>query len=222
MLLSFVLIFSDNWPAYVLNENLLKDSALISKDGPILNPDFDAIALEYCVHHKNSYVAIVWPRAIDQIDLIKRMLGSCGRLLYEKHFELKNNAPVLFFQMIHPEIFGNAIKPKLTGKYNDVFMKNYIPHYLSPPYKFCVILFDTKKTAAEVIDCKHAIRRALKISFFSIHINDSYLESIAAANVVFNNAKITTINADLKRALGLFQFFAESFLQKLHENIIWD
>lgn len=177
-----------------LEQNQLILSSRLGLDNQGLEPaEMDALALEYCQKHPNTYVAVVWPRAISYLPQIKKALSGCGTLLYQKNFNLFNNGPSLFFQLIHPEIFHGRIQDRLEGKYEQ-FIRNYIPYGMQMPYRFCVILFESQRSVSQILKCKYAIRQALKMSFFSIHINDSRQEALAAAQVVFDDEAIARIN----------------------------
>lgn len=145
----------------------------------------DAEARAYVASHKNTYIAIIWPRAIDKYEGMRAILASHATIVYERPFKLKNYGPAVLYSLLHPGFWFDKIMKH---------MENYIPVGMPQPYHLCAILFETDASLAEIIAWKQEIRNYAGISYWSIHINDTYAETCEAAELVFDQDMIWKMN----------------------------
>jgi hypothetical protein len=169
--------------AKILDESLWRLASATSK--PVNNANLDKIALHYCQNTGNTYVAIIWPRAIEHLEGMKEILSTAGKLIYQKGFELRNDAPILLYELAHPGFYPEKLKKHI---------KNYIPMDMAAPYQFYAILFESDKCLAELTQIKQVIRDYVGISYWSIHIDDYHYESLNMAHLIFQDDELNKIN----------------------------
>lgn len=169
----------------ILNEKFIREFDPLGSIKKMSKNLLDEMAHAYCCNHSNTYIAIIWPRAIEKVEGMKKVLAKHVTLLYQKSFELYADGPILLYQIAHPGFFHTKLKKHI---------KNYIPDGTPEPYKFQAILFETDKSLSDIIQFKQEVRDFVGISYWSIHINDFYNETIDMAQLVFNDSMIRQIN----------------------------
>ena len=145
----------------------------------------DEKALAFCKSHKNSFIAIIWPRAINYAGWIQKQLSAKGEVIYKKDFTLNNKGPYLFYKNAHRKI-------------NDSTIRNALSHYFKnmiPPYKCAAIVFESKESLPELVKLKEKIRNYVGIGYWSIHIVDNHKETIELGEWVLDDTILNKINA---------------------------
>lgn len=184
ILTSGTLLFAREPHGKILDHKILQGSTASFSD-KLKNKQLDKAALDYCLNHENTYIAIIWPRAVDHLEGMKEILATCGTLLYEKSFELIQDAPIWLYETAHPGFHPEKLKKHI---------KNYIPADMYAPYQFYAILFETDKCLADIVLTKQKIRDYVGISYWSIHIDDFHYESTTLGRLVFDKKELKSIN----------------------------
>ena len=147
----------------------------------------DKLALEYVESHHNAYIALVWPRAVDQINSIMAELEKHATLIYHRPIVLSayHDALTVFYHNCHRDVtFDRA----------DYLITNFYLQDVLPPYQVIVILFRTNKSLADRNQIKRDLRNEIGISFWSLHFSDEPRDTLELASVVFSQGQIDMLN----------------------------
>lgn len=134
----------------------------------------DEQAFEYCLQHKNSFIAIVWPIAQGKDAQILEILHAFGEICYQKKVYFTYNQVAKLLAQAHPKIID---------------IESHVAWYFPPgtiekPARIFVMQFRNNKTADA---CKHAVRKLFGMQYRPIHINDYHYETIELAKFFFLN-----------------------------------
>jgi len=139
----------------------------------------DQQALEYCQDASHSYVAIVWPRGIDDLAYILKALSNHADIRYVKQFSLEKKEMLGLYRKLHKSMSRASSKK---------YFKPYITSALHAPFQLAAIVFDTRKDLEAILRWKKDIRDYIGESYYSIHINDRCQpETFEAAQAVFKD-----------------------------------
>jgi len=132
----------------------------------------DKQAYDYCISHQKSFIAIVWPIAEGHDDTIQYLFEKYGTIKYRKNFYFTYEQALQILRQAHPHI---------------VAMHEHVLWYFPPwAYEKAARIFVIKfETADDAVTCKHAIRRLFTLQYRSVHINDTYDETMYLAEFFF-------------------------------------
>lgn len=147
----------------------------------------DEEALFFVQQQENSYIAIIWPRAMNAQKYIRNTLELCAgaKIVYVKDFYLTETGVCNFFKNAHRHA---------SAAYLERAMQNYLLD-VSPPYHLQAVLLECNRGINALTECKKSIRKKVGIGFWSIHINDTYLQTIEMAEAVFDDSILKLYNA---------------------------
>jgi len=168
----------------------------------------DNRALEYCKLHKNLYITIVWPRAIEHLDQIQEGLSALGSIIYTKQLILKNNGPHIFLQHI------NEKSKKPDHHYNLHF--NYDIQIKEFPIG--IILLQSDKKIEEIRVIKDAVRDQVGMDKRSFHIDDTPEGTLETAQMVFVKNSIDFMNHAQPKKLKWFNKQLDKYREWLCKN----
>ncbi|WP_430786416.1 hypothetical protein VBD025_13760 [Virgibacillus flavescens] len=137
----------------------------------------DAMAYEYCKLNKNTFVILLSPFAIKEIDLVKESLNKLGSIYYEKYIDLENNGPINLASQLN----------KLKNKLNIECPLNIIEG------TFCVLLFEAKhcENISRIYGELIKIYEDEKNSFY---INDNHAVTVQLAQLFLNENSLHYLN----------------------------
>lgn len=132
----------------------------------------DKQAYEYCLKHKKSFVAVMWPLAQGKDKAIERIFKKYGKLLYYKTAHLNFKKAYHLLQKAHPHI------PDMSEH-----VAWYFPEgTFALPARIFVLEFESAEIA---VACKLAIRSLYNLQYRAIHINDTHSETVELAEFFF-------------------------------------
>jgi len=154
----------------------------------------DATALEYVRLKKNTYIVTVFPRAIGFDQEIRDILNQSATIVYDKQLTFKKNGLFNLIKTFYEDEFW-------VGDYADSFAGIRAKTDLcSSPYNDNVRIYLIETDLRDQLSAvKDKIRSLFKIDKHSVHINDSYDETVRIAEAVFNSNSLHFLeNADIK------------------------
>jgi len=169
----------------------------------------DAMAFEYCGLNKNTFVVAVFPSATGKDLEIEEILAQYGHVYYKKSVHLFNHGPLnLIKQMYKGESWLGEWKSSYAGALGKA------THCFANEGPVRVYLFETDRLD-EVKTAKEQIRGIFNIGNHSVHINDSYAETIRLAQLLLNNNSIHFLNYAHPVELPKFHKLITSYFQWL-------
>lgn len=159
----------------------------------------DAIAYEYCMLKKNTYLALLFPSAVGHDNEVRTILRRYGSIFYEKEVHLFNNGPLLLMTQIYK---NENWLGDLSNNFGGAHLKVQECFRTDRPIR--VFLLETDNPQ-KLKDAKDEIRAIYKISNHSIHINDTHDETIRVAQLLFNENSVHFLNHATFKAFPQFQ-----------------
>jgi len=176
----------------------------------------DAMALEYCMLKKNTYIVIVMPAAVDKDKKIVEMMNNFGTIVYRKNVLLNQNGSVNFTKHIY------AQEPWL-GTWNNNFAgarekaNACFPQENRKNNPMRVFLFECE-SLKKVQACKKVLRALFDLENHSVHINDTHTQSIDLARIVFVKNSIHFLNNAAPKNFSRFWRHLSIYKKWLSEN----
>jgi FkbM family methyltransferase len=148
----------------------------------------DAIAYEYCRIKKNTYIVSIFPSAEDKDVEIVNILKKHTDIIYRKDVQLEKNGPHLLIKQMYQ-------KEPWLGDWSNTFKgaKYKADQCFQKTGPVRVFLVETDDLNGLRV-CKEEIRRLFNISNHSVHINDSYEETLRLAQIYLNENSIHFLN----------------------------
>jgi len=148
----------------------------------------DAIALEFCRLKKNTHLVFLFPSAVDRDDQTLEILRKYCEIVYEKKILLRNDGPLLLMRQIYrDENWLGNYKNSFAGtrlKVRECFKSH-------EPLRLFVVEADNND---ELKKAKQLIRDMYRIGNHSVHITDTYEESLRLAQLLLNSNGIHFLN----------------------------
>jgi hypothetical protein len=146
----------------------------------------DQQALEHCKVASHGYVAIVWPRGIDDLAYIVKALKNRTDIRYIKQFSLDKAGMFGLYRQLHKKMSRSSAKK---------YFKPYITSAIPAPFQLAAIVFDAEEELEAILAWKKEIRDHIGQSYYSIHINDRCQpETFEAAQAVFSHEPIQDVS----------------------------
>ena len=165
----------------------------------------DNIALEYCRLIEDLKTVLLFPSAIGKTELVMNLLKELGEIYYYKEITLKNEGPrYLMMQIYKDEKWLGSWENHFSGAKSKA---NYCFKSEEPLRLFIFKPLPGKN----IIDLKEKIRNIYDIEKHSVHINDTYEETINIASVLLNNNSIHFLNNVRLNSFIKFQSLFDSF-----------
>ena len=154
-----------------------------------LSQDYlDASALELCRLNRNLFIVSLFPSAIGHDSEVESILNQNGTVAYKKIIDLNSTGAFNFMrQMYYGEEWAGSWHNNFAG-FRD---KARLCFTDNSPVRIYLVEFNNIDVVQEV---KLQIRNLFKIGNHSVHINDTYEETIRLARVVFNENSIHFMN----------------------------
>lgn len=160
-----------------------------------LRQDFlDAMALTYCKLNQKTRLALIWPLGISYENTIKKMWKEVGSIVYEKSFDIQNQAGYYLLHYSH-------IKEKHDWR---SYLLHYFPAYLGPKFKVIALLIDSDLTTKEIKRTKRKIRKVIDRKCLSLHIDDEHEESVLSSRALLSDNNIHFMNAYMPKNFRVF------------------
>jgi glycosyltransferase involved in cell wall biosynthesis len=148
----------------------------------------DTSALQLCRMNKNLFVVTLFPSAVGHDDEVETVLSKNGTIAYKKNVNLNaNGAFNLMRQMYYGEQWAGGWDNNFAG-FRD---KAGLCFTDEGPVRVYLVEFDNVVLAQSV---KIQIRDIYNISNHSVHINDTYEETMRLARVLLNDNSIHFMN----------------------------
>lgn len=175
----------------------------------------DAMALEFCRLKKTKqdiYIVTLFPSAQGKDQEVHKILESCGRIVYTKSVNLTaQGGKALIRQVYHGEKWignvGNRFRGAV-GKSNPCYAKK-------GPTR--VFLLEVNPNV-DLVSAKERIRRLYGIGKHSVHINDTWTETMRLARIFFNDNSIHFLNHGSDAYCG-YSSFHEYFNKFRHWSL---
>lgn len=153
----------------------------------------DYVAFQYCKIVKNTYIAVIFPRASGGESKISEIFQKFGTIVYTKEIELSKNG--LF--NLTKQIYSNETWCG-TWKNNFKGAREKSLQCFREKHKTRIILLESN-SIEKVKQAKAEIRSFFGIGNHSIHINDTHEEANHLAQMLLNENSIHFLNtANLK------------------------
>jgi len=143
----------------------------ISYAWPLSN---DQEAYAYCITHKDSFIAIVWPIMQGHDDKIHKILNKYGTIKYQKKVLL---TPEAAYQLLEAAHYNAGIK-----NWQQHLEWYFPPGTFEKMARIFVLKCKDTKTATK---CKYAVRNLVDLQYRAIHINDTHDETVELARFFF-------------------------------------
>ncbi len=174
----------------------------------------DAMALEYCVLKKNTYIVHVFPIVPGNDEMLRLVLNEYGNIVYEKKVHLHHNGPLNYIRLTYQgDSWLGTVENNFLGARIDAKKK-----FGSNSNPMRVFLFECDNLA-KIIECKKRLRSLFNFGNYSIHINDTHEQSVELAQTLFNDNSIHVLNWAHQARFGLFERFIleyKSLLKKMN------
>lgn len=157
----------------IINFFLVDNYIITVQINKIVQIKNDKKALNYCKQNSNSYVAIVWPIAEGKDREIESVFNSFGKIIYKKQIIINPSLAVSILRKAHPSVGNMSEHLKWYFPKKDIFKK---------PVR--LFIFECS-SIEKVLKCKYAIRKLFNLQYRSIHVNDTYSETLDLANIFF-------------------------------------
>ncbi len=146
----------------------------------------DFIALNYVRLVDSSKVVILWPSAKGRVEEVESILRGYGDVVYRKS--------VSFSDVGQHNITRLAYKnEEWLGSYRDDFLgaKNKADWCFSEDGPAIIYLIDS---VGDLVEMKEKIRELFGVGKHSVHINDTYSESLELSECLFNKNSLNVLN----------------------------
>jgi len=152
----------------------------------------DAMAMQYCILKKNTYMVTVTPAAVGKDAEIKNILNQFGIIVYRKNVLLTWNGTINFTRLAYKgESWLGTFASNFAGAQNKASFCFGQDHRKNNPMR--VFLFECD-SLEKVKLCKQAIRSLFHIQNHSVHINDTHEQSIEMTQALFVKNSIHFLN----------------------------
>jgi hypothetical protein len=161
----------------------------------------DFLAREYCRVKENCYIAVVMPQGYDSRDKIRESISQVGRLVYEKSVKLEGYGPYNYVKLA----YGKYCDFPQAWVTDEEAVAKHIAKRFSVDRPLHIFLLEGRSWDA-VLKWKRQVRKELKLGTVTLHATDSHTESLALAQLFFDDGKIRRLNGhSLKEFLAFDQ-----------------
>ncbi len=148
----------------------------------------DHIAYHYCKLIRNTYIAIIFPKAIGDESKVEEILERKGAIVYAKEIELSWNG---LFNLLK-QVYENE---PWCGDWEDRFkgLREKTDFCFHSKGKTRVLLLESDSLES-IREAKEEIRSFFNIGNHSVHINDTHEDARDLAGLLFNENSIHFLN----------------------------
>jgi hypothetical protein len=150
----------------------------------------DAMALAYCALKKNTYIAILFPCAKNKRIEVKKIFNSYGHIVYQKNIFCHDRGLLNLILITYGENHW------LSNKKNNFerARKNSQIRFCKKTSGYVNIYLLESDSLENIKTCKDKIRSLFDIGTYSIHINDTYQETLTLAQAFFAHTSVIFLN----------------------------
>jgi len=162
--------------------------------------DLDRLATEYCRLKDNVYLAVILPRGYKHKEEIKASID--GIYVYGKSVKLEGYGPYNYVKIV----YGACCDHPQQWVFNEKAVAGHIAKRFTDGNLLYVMLFEADSWD-NVLRWKRSVRKMLKLGTVTLHATDSHQESVALAELLFNDDvvnKLNTINMEHYFSVGDF------------------
>jgi glycosyltransferase involved in cell wall biosynthesis len=148
----------------------------------------DIVAIEYAKLKSNTYVVTLFPSTKNNFQTPLQILNKHGKVIYFKPITLKYNGPLnLIRELYDGESWAGDYKNNYSGfrhKESLCFTSD------NQTYAFLVEFNNYEDS----VSAKKEIRDVFNIGNHSVHINDTYEQTLRLCKILFNKNSVTHLN----------------------------
>jgi hypothetical protein len=172
----------------------------------------DAMAYEYCLMKKSTFILSVFPAAAGMDDEVEEVIRRHTSVVYRKDIELRNDGPhLLVKQMYRDEAWLGTWSTLFSGakyKAEQCFRGE-------GPVRVFLVDVDTPHVLRL---CKDELRGLFGIENHSVHINDTHEETVRLAQLYFNDNSIHFLNHATLKYFQKFSTLLEDYARLLDHH----
>lgn len=150
----------------------------------------DAMAIEYCrlrESKRDLHIVLIFPSAKGREEEVQSIIKKHGTIVYRKEAQFTENGSIhLTYQIYQEEPWVGSVQNRLKGA------RNKASKCFDGDGPVRAYLVQTN--LEEMFAAKQEIRDLFQISNHSVHINDTYEETLHTAQLLFNDNSINFLN----------------------------
>lgn len=177
----------------------------------------DDMALNYCQLKKNTYIVTVFPAAVGKQQEIECILRSYGKIIYKKEIFINHERGCVNFMRCLYE--GEPFIGDFKNNFHGARLKAPCCYPTGKNGPTRIFLFECDNFN-NIRPCKQKIRNIFNIGHDSVHINDTYEETLRIAQAVFNKNSIHFINHAELTKLDNFEKLLSCYKNWIYKNNI--
>ena len=166
----------------------------------------DSMAIEFvrlCKPKRNVYVITVYPSAFGKEEQVMNIIKKHGNVVYDKFVNLnKTGGRNLVRQLYFGEAWLGGRRDRFGGgkqKSDPCFCNDH-------PTRFILV---QANSVNNMVACKQEVRQLFRLGKHSVHINDTYEETVRIANLAFNDNSIFHMNTMSDECLSYNRFHSQ-------------
>lgn len=174
----------------------------------------DAMALEYTMLNKNSFIFLVYPvtKGAKQNE-IEEILNKYGEIVYQKKIYLYGMGPSNLMRILYEgESWVGDWSNKFRGSHGQA--RGCFP---AGEGEVRIFLFETDSLQA-MVKAKKEVRALFGVGNYAAHANDTHEQAIQAAQAVFVKNSIDFLNLGQVNYCAKFEKFFSEYKQWLEKN----
>ena len=152
----------------------------------------DSIAIEYCKIKPSTFIVTIFPSAHGNLDKVEQILSTHGDIFYKKDVSLSSRGALNLMRQMYE---GEEWAGDYSNNYAGFREKASLCFQGEGPLKDRVYAYVVSfKDPNEIPKIKKEIRDIFKIGNHSVHINDTWPETMKLAKAFFNHNSIYYMN----------------------------
>ena len=169
----------------------------------------DYISIEYAKLKSNTHTILIWPKAKNNEDAITELISDYGSIVRTKKVNITYNGLVNLLCEVYK-------RESWLGNYNNDFegAHSKSSQCYSNNNSLRAFLFEPNK-GVDLIELKDKIRTIFKIQKHSVHINDTFEETLEIVDLIFDDNNIHRLNCASRKEMSNF-----NRLFKVFENYV--
>ncbi|MEZ5528805.1 MAG: hypothetical protein R3E57_02500 [Porticoccaceae bacterium] len=154
--------------------------------GAIDSAQLDHIVFEYCLLKPSTRMVFIWPSAEGNRDEVERIFENYCQIVYRKEIDLSKNGQSNIVRLAYSkEAWLGTIGDGFIGAQNKA---DWCFGRRGPVILYVIEPYD------DLVSMKEEVRALFNIGKHSIHVNDSYQETVELAQHLLNANGLTFIN----------------------------
>ena len=172
----------------------------------------DAMAVEYAKLKPQCHIVCLFPKAISRVNDVRKTLEQYGSVVYEKAILFENNGPInLIAQLYKGEHWLGRRSEGWPGA------ESHVRNKFEKGVPVTFFLYECADLLL-VKEVKARIRSLYDMGNDSVHVNDTYEETVRIAEQVFNANSVHLLNeGDLTKPYRIHEW-RQQFLQDIQSK----